>query len=314
VTILQQTNQLFDQQTRDWPAARDGFAALRDVRTRTLDVEGLSFRLQFNPRRIVSSGAKVDAASIAQRKCFLCAENRPADQQGVAFEDRWTILVNPFPILPRHFTIPDNRHVPQALTGAVGSMLRLARALGPDLFIFYNGPKCGASAPDHLHFQAGNSGFLPIEREIEVLRAWAGRRVQVGRAQLWSIASPLRPLIVVESHDEADATRVVEQLLDAKQPEEPLVNVLCWWLGDRWRIVLIPRAKHRPDCYFAEGDAKVLISPASVDLAGVCVTPVERDFDRITGPMLAGILREVCPKPDALQAWIARMDRIAARR
>jgi hypothetical protein len=314
VTTLQQTTDLFDRQTRDWPAARDGFAALRDVRSRTLDVEGLTFRLQFNPRRIVSSGAKVDATSIAQRKCFLCAENRPSEQQGIAFDDRWTILVNPFPILPRHFTVPDNRHVPQELAGSVDSMLRLARALGPDYFVFYNGPKCGASAPDHLHFQAGSSGFLPIEREIETLRAWTGRRVQIGRTQLWSIATGLRPMIVVESNHEADTTRIIEQLLDAKQLDEPLVNVLCWWLGDRWRVVLIPRSKHRPDCYFAEGDAKVLVSPASIDLAGVCVTPVERDFERIDGPMLAGILREVCPKPDALGTWIARVDRIAASR
>jgi ATP adenylyltransferase/5',5'''-P-1,P-4-tetraphosphate phosphorylase II len=164
--MTHQVQTLFEQQTTHWETARKNYEALRQVQVRICTVNGYTYKVQFNPARIISSGAKVDAASIQQRACFLCAANLPAEQQGVSFGTEYTILVNPFPIFPKHLTIPVNNHIDQLIAGRLGDMLDLTKALS-DYILFYNGPKCGASAPDHLHFQAGNKGFLPIEAEVK---------------------------------------------------------------------------------------------------------------------------------------------------
>jgi ATP adenylyltransferase/5',5'''-P-1,P-4-tetraphosphate phosphorylase II len=159
-------NRLFEEQLSSWKQARDNYEALDRVMTREVNVDGFTFKIQFNPARIVSSAAKVDAKSIKERNCFLCKENRPAVQKGIDFSfddmDHYTVLINPFPIFKRHLTIPLEEHRDQLIRGRFNVMLELARKL-TDFTIFYNGPKCGASAPDHFHFQAGIKGFMPIE-------------------------------------------------------------------------------------------------------------------------------------------------------
>lgn len=296
---------LLGSQRRGWPTARDNYAALAGVRTRELDVGGLRFRLQFNPARIVSTGAKVDAAAIAARPCFLCRKNLPPEQRAVPFGDDFDLLVNPFPILPEHFTVPHRDHVPQRLEAeAVTRMLELSRGLGEDHLVFYNGPKCGASAPDHLHFQAGNASSLPFEREIDPLAKTYGR--PAGLATLL-VASPLRPFVLVLSTDAAVASTAVLRAVAAwgraagqsAGDDEPMVNVLAWYAAPVHRVAILPRVRHRPSFYFAEADEKILLSPASIDLGGLCVCPVERDFDRLTPAHLQQMLAEVCPDPAA---------------
>jgi len=272
-TIKDKVTHLFEEQLKEWELAKNNYKALEEVKVKTLNVNGYPYKVQFNPARITSSAAKVDPKSIQERKCFLCAENRPQEQEGIPFNERYTILVNPYPIFPRHLTIPLLEHQPQLIASRFGDMLDLAQQLD-DYTVFYNGPKCGASAPDHFHFQAGNKGFLPIEKEAD-----------------WKNS------IRIESDDKQEMLdnfkRIYDSLPWQAEDTEPMLNILTWYENGKWITYLFPRKKHRPSCYFAENEAKLLISPASVDLGGVIITPLEKDFERITPEDIAGILGEV---------------------
>lgn len=282
------------EQLVDWETARNNYAALAGVQVRELNVCGVRYKVQFNPARIVSSGAKVDAKSIQERKCFLCPANLPAQQKGIPFGGHYQILVNPFPIFPRHLTIPDLNHTPQRIEGRLEDMMELARQL-TDFTIFYNGPRCGASAPDHAHFQAGNRDFMPIEADWK--NQIAGRIADYGKATLYYLNDQPRTTLVIQSSDMASANHLFSLIcrLLPEQPEgEPMLNLLAMYDEGVWTLFVFPRAKHRPACYTAEGDARLLSSPASVDLGGVFITPVEADFHKISPAIMEQILSEVC--------------------
>lgn len=293
VTSLQALDML-DEQLKNWETAGNNYRALEQVKAKVLDFDTFKIKVQFNPARIVSSAAKVDAKSLKERKCFLCPANLPKEQKGLPFGDEYQILVNPFPIFPKHLTIPVLRHEDQRILSRFGDMLDLAKAL--DKFtIFYNGPRCGASAPDHAHFQAGNKGFLPIEKEwksIEQDIVW----MEDGTS-LYALKGYLRNVLVIESESKQDAVTLFEKIygkLEMKEEEtEPMMNMLTWYEDGWWITCVFPRAKHRPACYFAEGDANILLSPASVDMGGVFTTPLEKDFDKITEADVRTILKEV---------------------
>lgn len=290
-----QVNNLISNQLEVWETAKNNYNALAGVRVKTLDVCGVSYKVQFNPARITSSGAKVDPKSIKERKCFLCPANLPEVQKGIEFKEHYNILVNPFPIFPRHLTIPEMAHVDQRIEERFGDMLDLAQAL-TDFTIFYNGPKCGASAPDHAHFQAGNKGFMPVEQDWS--KQVAGEIGTCGKAKLVYLNDAPRATLVIESTDKEDAVKlfgIIYNSLTVKPEEtEPMMNVLAMYEADKWIIFVFPREKHRPSCYTAEGDAQLLSSPASVDLGGVFITPIEKDFNKITAEDVAQILSEVC--------------------
>ena len=298
----QTIHNLLTEQLASWETARNNYAALSEVQVKELNVNGTLYKVQFNPARIVSSGAKVDAKSIKERKCFLCPANLPAVQKGIPFEGHYNILVNPFPIFPRHLTVPETAHVAQRIAPRFGDMLDLARQL-TDYTIFYNGPKCGASAPDHAHFQAGNKGFMPIEQDWR--RQVAGKVADYGQATLWWLNDAPRTTLVIESADRKTAIKLFDTVyhsLDIQPGEdEPMMNVLVMYEDNKWIVFVFPRAKHRPACYTAEGDANLLSSPASVDLGGVFITPVEKDFIKITAKDIAQILSEVCLSPADFQ-------------
>ena len=259
------------------------------------------FKVQFNPGRITSSAAKVDAKSLKERKCFLCAANRPAVQRGLEWGD-YTVLINPFPIFPRHLTIPDNNHVDQRIDGRIADMMQLARAL-EGYTLFYNGPKCGASAPDHMHFQAGNSGFMPVEDDV--VTAEKTQVATEGSAKMSLVNGLSHSCFLIEADTVVDGAALFKRLYDCLDiPEgeaEPMLNVLCRFVGNGWHVLVFPRKKHRPDCYFKEGDENILISPASVDMGGVFITPLEKDFEKITADDIAQILSECCLSADEAQ-------------
>lgn len=295
-----EVNDLLARQLATWETARHSYEALAGVRVKELNVRGVPYKVQFNPARIVSSGAKVDAKSIRERRCFLCAANRPAEQEGIPFLGHYELLVNPFPIFPRHLTIPETEHVPQLIGHRFADMLELAREL-TDFTVFYNGPRCGASAPDHAHFQAGNRGFMPIEADW---RTRIGETVvQTECATLYSLDDAPRTTLVIDTDDADEACRLFQAICQAlpvpEGDQEPMMNILALYESSRWTIFVFPRAKHRPACYTAEGDARLLSSPASVDLGGVFITPVEQDFLKITADDVAQILSEVCLSPEA---------------
>jgi hypothetical protein len=297
------------EQIAVWPLLRHGIEAFALVETRTIELDDFTMRLQYNPRRLVSSAAKVDDRSIAQRQCFLCNAHLPPQQRGVMFDD-YTVLCNPFPIFPEHFTIPHIDHPPQRIDESFEAMLDLAQAMQPRYTVFYNGPKCGASAPDHLHFQAGDRRFMTIEKEYDRIK---GAPI-VERSGVAVYAVPgLRSFIALESSDRsalsmpfATLARTIKDIT-ATSDVEPMMNILTWFESGGWRIIVFPRAKHRPSFYFAQGDAKILLSPASVDLGGVCILPVERDFRSLTKDHLVQMFQEVMLSPDDFRQLTQRV-------
>ncbi|MDR1516573.1 MAG: DUF4922 domain-containing protein [Dysgonamonadaceae bacterium] len=255
---------LFSEQTATWRRLRDGVSQLDNLRTKHFswgDDVGVS--LQFNPSRIVSTAANVDAAAIGQRPCFLCEDNRPHEQKGITFLGKYLILCNPFPILQRHLTIPLFSHVPQRIRKKVGDMLALAEAL-PDYIVFYNGPEAGASAPDHFHLQAGLKSPVLLAGDNE-----------------------LRGCLVLESPsiEEMEARfEDVYHYLRSRQPEkdEPLLNVIAFVEDGKYVLHLFPRKAHRPRQYFADAARQLLVSPGALDMAGLIITVREEDFNGIT--------------------------------
>ena len=291
------TKTLIADQIQDWDLAATNYKGLKKVKSKTVNLPGgSSIVVQFNPERIRSSAAKVDAKSIQERPCFLCEKNRPAQQQGLAFGDDYTVLINPFPIFPEHLTIPRD-HTDQLIGSHFPAMLDLSKALD-DFTIFYNGPKCGASAPDHFHFQAGIKNFMPIEADYRNGKyTQPAGEVNGVKIKIWNNYN--RGVVSLISN-KADALvelfNKIHQKLWASQPDEvePMLNLLAYFENSQWILHLFPRILHRPDCYFAEGDAQILISPASVDMGGVFITPRAEDFEKITGDDVADILDQVC--------------------
>lgn len=310
---------LLRQQMGAWEMLRNGYATLQSVRTRVFEFDGFQLKVQFNVGRMTSTVAKVDAKSIGERKCFLCPQHLPPVQRGLPYDDEYVVLCNPFPIFPEHFTIPTLQHVPQRILGAFGALLTLTRELGERYVVFYNGPRCGASAPDHLHFQAGNRAFLPIDAEYDGLKARAGAPLfQSHDLRVYALDGCLRSCFALESSQPAPLQRAfaaLHQALQAGAPdaEEPLLNILSFWQQGTWRVLVFPRAKHRPAFYFAEGEAKLLISPAAVELGGICTTPREEDFDKVTREHLVQMFHEVCVPADKFQALKSELARALAR-
>jgi hypothetical protein len=290
-------NDLFESQFREWPLARDNYGQLDSVRVRKIPFPGYEIAVQFNPGRIVSSAAKVDAGSIKARPCFLCEDNRPPEQRGVPFGNDYIILINPFPIFRRHLTIVNRAHTPQQIEGSFLAMLSLAEAL-PGYVIFYNGPQCGASAPDHLHFQAGNRGFLPVEKDAGN-PALCTAVASAGGVELSLWSSYGRGMLTLTGGDSGALNNAFARFYSrfaATQPErqEPMLNILAYHSGERWTIHIIPRRLHRPSCYFAAEPGRILLSPASVDMGGVFITPREEDYNKVTAADISSILEEVC--------------------
>ncbi|MDO4735467.1 MAG: DUF4922 domain-containing protein [Bacteroidia bacterium] len=295
---------LIDRQLAVWQQAKDNYDALGGVGVKEVVVGGFPVKIQFNPARIVSSAAKVDPKTIKERKCFLCEANRPAIQEGLPFMGKkaeYSVLINPFPIFPKHLTVPDINHVNQTIEGEwerFEDMLSLSESLDEFLF-FYNGPKCGASAPDHMHFQGGNKGFLPLEYNYNALEKKL--LSSCDGAQVYAVENYMRGILTIEATDKQAAVaqfRKIYNCLEVKEGEwEPMLNLLAWAVKEdnktKYISVIFLREKHRPSHYFAEGDANILLSPASVDMGGVFITPLEKDFNKVTEKELVEIANEI---------------------
>lgn len=289
-------DKLIARQLRDWDLAGANYAALSRAVTRTLQMGEATITLQFNPERRRSSAAAIDRKSLARRKCFLCTENQPPKQKAILWGDHYKIQVNPYPIFKRHLTIADLRHLPQRIAGRVGDMLALAKAL-PDFVVFYNGPQCGASAPDHTHFQAGAKGEMPLCDEMA--HATTHMLADGDEGFIGYVDMLGRSLFTIETTTQRAAERYALRLIDMlpvpNGADEPMVNVLCWWdTGDRaWRMVIFPRRKHRPACY-GEGEGRLLLSPGAVDMGGLWAVPEEKDYLSLTAEQVQALFDELC--------------------
>jgi len=301
-------NRLITRQLRDWDVAKRNYLALDEVSTRRLQLGDSTVVLQFNPERRRSSAAAIDKKSLSKRNCFLCTEHQPARQKSILWGDHYKIQVNPYPIFKRHLTIADMRHVPQRLADRVGDMLQLAQAL-PEFVVFYNGPRCGASAPDHMHFQAGSKGEMPLCDEL--LHATTTLLADSDEGFIGYVDTLGRSLFTIETSTLRAAERYALRLLDLLPvpdgDEEPMVNVLCWWnQTDRvWHLVVFPRRKHRPACY-GEGEGRLMISPASVDMGGLWAVPEEKDFNALTAEQVKALFDELCMSRDELMPLLRR--------
>ncbi len=299
-------DRLISRQMRDWDEAGRNYAALARVATRTLTLGESTIVLQFNPERRRSSAAAIDKKSLARRQCFLCSENQPAKQKAVLWGDHFKIQVNPYPIFKRHLTIADLHHVPQRLSARVGDMLLLAKSL-PDFVVFYNGPRCGASAPDHAHFQAGAKGEMPLCDEIA--HATTHLLVDGDEGFIGYVETLQRFFFTIETSTQRAAERYALRLLDLLPvpdgDDEPMVNALCWWDSSNraWRMVIFPRSKHRPACY-GEGEGRLLLSPGAVDMGGLWAVPERKDFDILTPEMIQSLYNEVCASRQDLSSVI----------
>lgn len=297
----------FHNQLNQWQDVAKRFEELKGVQTREVG----SALAQFNPARLVSTGAKIDKATLAKRPCFLCEKNRPVEQIVLPFGEGFDILVNPFPILPVHFTIPSRHHQLQAIAENYVQIHRLLRAY-PQLMVFYNGPKCGASAPDHLHFQAGTSGILPLQRDWQRLYETSLPLLKLnGTEGIYEIKDYICPALAIVSHTEKHDVELFSRLYEAlplKEDEtEPMMNIVAWRNGEAFISVVFPREKHRPDCYSAEGEAQCLVSPGSLDMAGLMILPRQSDFEGMTSERAKAVLREVSLSDEAMVEVVKRI-------
>ena len=286
-------SRFFNRQLEKWDDARHRFRDLKHVETKKLSEE---VRLQFNPARIVSTGAKIDKKTLGERPCFLCDKNRPKEQMSQQIDERFHLLVNPFPILPVHFTIPARKHQPQAIYKNYGEMHRFL-SLHSELMVFYNGPKCGASAPDHLHFQAGTSGIQPLQANWQRLSRNLTDIISLNDEEKIAVVRDfiVPAFVIISKSEESDETlfhRLYKSMPMRGDETEPMMNIIAWRKGDEYISVVIPREKHRPEAYFAEGDAQVMVSPGALDMSGLIITPREEDFHKLTEESATTILQE----------------------
>jgi GNAT superfamily N-acetyltransferase len=289
--------ELLSEQKKTWQELRDGYESLKNVRERNLSCGGFSVRLQYNPRRIKSSTTGVGEKNVRERQCFLCLDHLPEGQKGILLQSEYLILCNPMPVFSSHFTVSHVDHRLQAITEHIDTLLQFMADFGPSWAALYNGPKCGASAPDHLHFQVVPSGQMPIEREIRAEKRLTLLR-DAGGVLLYRATDLGREVIILEGDDPMAIERALKDFQNALKnvliiDEEPMMNIAGFYEERKWRLVIFPRRKHRPDAFFKDGDARVVVSPGVIDMGGLLITPVEKDFDRLDATAVESIYREV---------------------
>ncbi|HUY17785.1 MAG TPA: DUF4922 domain-containing protein [Candidatus Binataceae bacterium] len=277
---------LFERQARAWPQLAKGLEGLARAETRPLRIDWFEVVIRHIPHRVASTTAPVDRESIAKRPCFLCEGNLPAEEEGLRFDDDFTIYCNPFPIVERHLTIAHREHGAQRIANQFGQMLDLAAAL-PGYFVIYNGPECGASAPDHMHFQAGSRQLFPIEQDTAGLTGL-------------SVPNYARKVLLFRGRDRSGLIDQMDRAIDllaeiTGKRAEPMVNIAVFYQSGEWVTYLFPRGKHRPEVFHR---GELTVSPATIDLCGIFVVPLAQDFERITADAIAAIFREVT-LPDA---------------
>ncbi|HUA36749.1 MAG TPA: DUF4922 domain-containing protein [Candidatus Binataceae bacterium] len=294
--MIDEVEALFARQLRAWPMLAKGVDGLAHATTRAVRIDWFQVFVRHIPHRVASTTAAVDRESIAKRPCFLCAANLPAEEEGLRFNEEFTIYCNPFPIVERHLTIASREHRPQRISGQLSNMLDLAAAL-PGYFVIYNGPECGASAPDHMHFQAGSRILFPIANET---------------AQITRIDVPhySRNVFLHRGQDRFALIKRIERNIEllqcgATNRPEPLLNLAALYEQGIWTVYLFPRKKHRPEVYFT---GELTVSPASIDLCGIFVVPFAQDFEKITGAAIDSIFGEVTLPDDEFHQVVKKLE------
>ena len=294
--MIHEVEDLFKRQLRAWPLLAKGVEGLARATTRPVRIDWFDVYIRHIPHRIASTTAVVDRESVAKRPCFLCAANLPSEEEGLPFDENFTIYCNPFPIVDHHLTIAHREHGSQRIANQFGNMLDLAAALA-GYFVVYNGPECGASAPDHMHFQAGSRVLFPIEHDTAGMTGV-------------SVPNYARNVLLLRGRDRSALIERVEHAIDlfaetTGKRTEPLVNIAVFCERGEWVSYLFPRGKHRPEVFHT---GELMVSPASIDLCGIFVVPRAQDFERITGEAIAAIFREVTMPDDQFREVAEKLE------
>jgi hypothetical protein len=286
---------LWEEQKKNWPQFAQANSALFELHTRSISIGTDDVTLQFNPKRALSSGAAVDKESLKSRPCFLCVHNLPREQKGILYKNNYLILCNPAPVFDKHFTIAYKQHLPQAIASSMLCFLDLTHDLAPNYAIFYNGPACGASAPDHLHFQAIPADSLPlvntlykhfkIIKKISGVNFYAGEKIN-------------RAVIILEGENKNILQKQFGRLINILQkntssPDEPMINVIGSYTEHGWRLIIFPRRKHRSGTFYLEGKKRIFVSFGAIDMAGFIITPLRKDFVHLDAAQISSLYREV---------------------
>lgn len=283
-------------QLKEFDLARKNYENFQKAVFRTVKFEGFKIGIQHNPDRIISTNAKTDAYTLNTRPCFLCRDHLPIGQKGLSYNEKYDIQINPYPIFTRHFTVPAKTHIPQFIQGRFEDLLSIAFDF-PAYTVFYNGPKSGASAPDHFHFQMAPRNVMPAEHEVteEELREVL---VQGDYYSVFTLKNYLRRILVLQASDLKLLSGLFEQTLAIlksvqQTSEEPLFNIHCWFDNCQWTVCLFLRRQLRPWQFFAEGNEKILFSAGAVDMAGIIIAPRSEDFQKYTPELITDLYRQV---------------------
>lgn len=291
---------LLQVQINEWDKLDDGYKNLSSLKTKSFWFDSYKVKIQYNAGRIYSTSAKVDIDSIKNRSCFLCGKNLPEEQKGIKLLENYLLLCNPYPVFPEHFTIVTENHKPQEISSSFSDFVLLSKLLSDKYTVVYNGPQCGASAPDHLHFQAGTKYFMPIENDFHSIKNEFGDTV-LNNEKLTITATDdgHRKFISLESNDDKILLKAFNNFYDIYSElngnnGEPMMNLICNFDEEYgWRVIIFLRSKHRPSHYYLEGENQIMLSPAAIDLGGICIVPLEKDFNKIDKELLKSIFNEV---------------------
>lgn len=308
---------LIAHQKANWPQLKEGYEAISQIETKRIDIDGSEIVVQHNARRVRSTAAAVDKDSIAARRCFLCSENLPVEERGLFYDEEYVILCNPFPVLDKHLVIAHRQHIEQKIDTRIEELMALAFDLGDEYFVLYNGPECGASAPDHLHFQALSRAVLPIEESLKSSEppseADCGvcESMERGSFELFTVDDAGRSVIVFRGANQFEIVpwvyQIIASLSKATLKPEPMLNIVCYVDQGVYTVLLFPRARHRPACFFAEGEERLTISPGAVDMAGIVVVPEHAHYEKIGAAQVEKIFSEVSMSSDAVEELVAQV-------
>lgn len=306
--LQERVYKLIDHQQKSWSIAQKNYDDLKLVKQQDIKIDKLTFKLQYNPARMISIAAKTDAKSIAKRPCFLCAANRPVEQVGISFQGSessysYEILINPFPIFEKHLTIVDVQHTEQLIMGRISDMMELAKYL-TDFTIFFNGAQCGASAPDHFHFQACQKTVLPCNYDdLNDAELFTSIQLSEDTQLFLSTKEYQRTLMTFKSHDADEILLYFDKLIKFLERDisdtEPMLNILCSYTDGFYYLRIFPRAMQRPAEYYATGEEQMLVSPASVEMGGVFVLAREEDYNQLNIKHIQSIYNQVSKSFDA---------------
>lgn len=320
-----QIDKFVKDQLSVWPLAAENYRSLKKAGSKVLSIGGLPVTVQLNPCRRISSEASLDKESINRRPCFLCPENRPAEQTNIEFEGRkgrrYRVTLNPYPIFPSHLVISSFEHTPQSIWHRYQDLLDFVRE-NNEYLGFYNGPESGASAPDHMHFQACPQGLTPLQNRVDELLAAGDDKTldyltNVKEARLFHLNEYARGVFVLCGATAKSTAKLFYRLLDcAPVPDgssEPKMNIIAWCHEGEYRTAVIFRERHRPHNYLSSGADHLAMSPGCADLAGVYVTTREEDFDKLDAGLLSQVVREVAASEETEKEIIWRLTRSQRR-